>query len=149
LYFPGQSRGVQPGEALDGKIVQGQGQMVLLVDDETALTSVFQVLLKLLNYKASIHNSAREALSAFAASPEAFDLVVTDLTMPEINGLEVARQVRACRPDLPVILLTGLSSTLTRENLLETGVCELLEKPVQMAALADALQRALKNSKRR
>ena len=144
ICFPGQ----QPVEALsrkpEGQVASGRGQKILLVDDETALTSMFQLLLKLLDYEVSSHNSARAALSVFHNDPARFDLVITDLTMPEINGLDMAREMRACRPDLPVILLTGLTSTVGQAELAEAGICEMLEKPVSLQMLAESLQRALK-----
>jgi two-component system, cell cycle sensor histidine kinase and response regulator CckA len=70
-------------------------------------------------------------------------LIITDLTMPELNGLELARQVRAAGPDVPIILVSGFTSTLTQENLNEAGICQLLPKPVAMTDLAKALQHHL------
>ncbi len=69
--------------------------------------------------------------------------------MPEMNGLEVARQIRAIRPDLPVILTSGFSVELNREDLMAAGISELLIKPVGMNQLAEAVQKVLVNNDRR
>ena len=113
------------------------------MDDEASLMTMFQILLKLLNYTPSVHTHPRAALAALEQNPGQFDLVITDLTMPEMNGLDLARQIRARRLDLPVILLTGFGANLSAEDLKEAGICELLEKPISLNTLADALQRAL------
>ena len=111
------------------------------MDDEPALTATFQRLLVRLNYQVTACNSAREALSLFQQDPAQFDLVITDLTMPEMNGLELARQLRDLRPELRIILASGFAAELTSEHLHAAGISELLEKPIAMPALAEALQR--------
>jgi FixJ family two-component response regulator len=66
--------------------------------------------------------------------------------MPEMNGLEVARQIRAIRPNLPILLASGFSSAMMPEDIREAGIFELIEKPASMAALAEAVRRALARS---
>jgi CheY-like chemotaxis protein len=141
LYFPAQTPTEALTEAATAKLPGGRGQKILLVDDEPALTATFQRLLTRLNYQVITRNSAREAIALFREDPAQFDLVITDLSMPEMNGLELARQLRALRPNMLVILASGFTAELTRENLRAAGVCELLEKPIAMPALAEALQR--------
>ena len=143
LYFPAKMEDAPAGDAAAAKLPGGRGQKILLVDDEPALTATFQRLLARLNYQVTSRNSAREAIALFRENPAHFDLVITDLTMPEMNGLELTRQLRALRPDLPVLLASGFSAELNRENLHAAGVADLLEKPISMTALADVLQRTL------
>ena len=143
LYFPAKTEDAPAGDATAARLPGGRGQKILLVDDEPALTATFQRLLARLNYQVTSRNSAREAIALFRENPAHFDLVITDLTMPEINGLELTRQLRALRPDLPVLLASGFSAELNRENLHAAGVTDLLEKPISMTALADVLQRTL------
>ena len=133
----------QPRRAGAKNAPGGRGQKILLLDDEPALTAVMQSLLARLNYQVTTSNGARDAVGLCRENPARFDLVITDLTMPEMNGLEVARQLRVIRPDLPVILTSGFSAGLNRENLLAEGICELMEKPVSMNNLAEAVQKAL------
>lgn len=109
------------------------------MDDEVVLTGAFQQFLKLLNYQATISNRPREAIALVRENPAAFDLVITDLTMPEINGLEMAAEIHRRRPELPIILATGFKASLTNADLRKAGICELLEKPVARLKLADAL----------
>jgi CheY-like chemotaxis protein len=143
LYFPAKMEDAAANDVAAAKLPGGRGQKILLVDDEPALTATFQRLLARLNYQVTSRNSAREAIALFRENPAHFDLVITDLTMPEINGLELTRQLRALRPDLPVLLASGFSAELNRENLHAAGVADLLEKPISMTALADVLQRTL------
>jgi CheY-like chemotaxis protein len=141
LYFPAQSADATLTDTATQNRPHGHGQKILLVDDETVLTAMFHRLLTRLNYSATACNSPREAIELFRKNPAQFDLVITDLTMPEMNGLNVARQLRAIRPELPVILASGFTADLNREQIRDAGICELLEKPVSMTALAEALQR--------
>lgn len=99
-------------------------------------------MLQRLNYQVTVSNQPHAAVELFREKPGHYALVITDLTMPEMNGLGVALQLRAIRPAVPVILMTGFRSIITPENLREAGVCELLEKPVSIIALAEVVQRA-------
>ncbi len=143
LYFPAQTTADAGSEPALGLVATGQGQHILLLDDEPKLTAAFQRLLERLRYRVTSSNNPREAIAWFQENPAAFDLVITDLTMPEINGLEVARTLHALRPEVPILLLSGHAPELNREKLRAAGIGELLEKPVALPALADALQRAL------
>jgi PAS domain S-box-containing protein len=146
LYFPAQTSSAELPDAAAGETAIGQGQHILLLDDEPALTASLRRLLEGLNYQVTTSNSAGEAMALFNANPAQFDLVITDMTMPEMNGLEVARQFHTRRPELPVLLASGLAANLTSENLRAAGICELLQKPVAITLLAEALHRTLAKS---
>jgi len=143
LYFPGQTTDAPPAPPVANPIDGGRGQNILVVDDEPTLTAVFKRLLTRLNYRVITSNSAREAIGWCRQDPAGFDLVITDFSMPEINGLEVAGQIHAIRPDLPVILASGFSAELTPDHVRSAGICELLQKPVSVIALAESVKRAL------
>jgi PAS domain S-box-containing protein len=143
LYFPGQQQLAVLPATRTLLAPFGAGQRILLLDDEPALTSSLQRLLVRLNYQVTTTNSARESLQWCRRDPAQFDLVITDLTMPEMTGLEVARQLQALRPDLPVILASGFSADLDRESLAAAGICELLEKPISRLTLANVIHRVL------
>ena len=149
LYFPGRTTDATVTETGTGKVPGGHGQKILLLDDEPALATVLKTLLTRLNYQVTTSTSARHAVALCRENPAQFDLVITDLTMPELNGLEVARQIRGIRPDTPVILTSGFSVELNREDLIAAGISELLKKPVGMNQLAEAVQRVLTNNDRR
>jgi CheY-like chemotaxis protein len=105
---------------------------------------VLQKMLHRLDYQVTTSNQAAEAIRLLREQPEQFDLVITDLTMPEMSGLEVAKQIRAIRPGLPVILVSGYSVSVDAERLREAGICERLDKPVSPGLLAEVLARVLK-----
>ena len=143
LYFPARKPETALAETAATNIPSGQGQRILLVDDEQVLTKVMERLLVRLNYQVTSCNSAREAVALFQRDPAQFDLVITDLTMPELNGLEVARQICAVRPNLPILLASGFISAQLPEDARQAGICELIEKPTSVATLAGTLRRVL------
>jgi DNA-binding NtrC family response regulator len=116
----------------------------MLVDDETALVDLGTRLLTRLGYRARGYRSAEAALAAFMADPEAFDLVFTDLTMPGMAGSELARQLVARRPGLPVILTTGYAGALGPEELSAFGIRELVSKPFDLHSFGVAIARCLR-----
>lgn len=111
-----------------------------MLDDEPALTSSLRRLLERANYHVTASNHPREAVAMIESNPADFDLVITDLSMPEMSGIEVARRIRAVRPELPVIAMSGFATEAIRENLAAAGIAELLEKPVAPANLAKCLK---------
>ena len=144
LYFPGQMREASPAVAADCPPPSGDGERILLLDDEPALTSALQRLLVRLNYRVTTSNNPCETVARCGKSPGEFDLLITDLTMPEMTGLDVARRFRALRPGMPIILASGFSADLTGEILESAGICALLEKPISRTRLAEVVHRALK-----
>jgi len=143
LYFPA----AKADEALVKKdpcaVPQGHGQKILVVDDETALAKVTQTVLQRLNYETTIATRPQAALELIRAQPAQYDLVITDLTMPQMNGLELAKQLHAIRPDLRIVLATGNIAALDPATLDAAGISAMLEKPVRMDDLAQAVQDAL------
>ncbi|MDY6973636.1 MAG: PAS domain-containing protein, partial [Thermodesulfobacteriota bacterium] len=123
-------------------VPMGKGR-ILLVDDEAALVDIWTSSLEGLGYQVVGKTSGLEALRAFHSQPYLFDLVVTDLTMPNVTGMELAKEVMATRPDLPVILCTGFSESIKEKEAEEAGIRELLLKPVTRGALAQAIRRSL------
>ena len=140
LYFPEQVQDMFLEGIPEDLIPCGQGQRILMVDDEAVLKGMYQKLFKALKYEGTVVTSPDEAIRLVRENPTQFDLVITDLTMPEMNGLEVARQIREIREDLPIILATGYQGTVTKPQLDGAGICELVEKPISMATLAKVLR---------
>jgi signal transduction histidine kinase/ActR/RegA family two-component response regulator len=129
-------------DALAG-VTLGHGEHVLFVDDESALCSAAKHILTRLGYQPHVFQDSEAAWQAFQAEPGKFDVLLTDLTMPQRTGLELADDVLRLRPGLPVILASGYSVTLTSNMLEERGIRELLYKPLEYRALAATLQRVL------
>ena len=143
LYFPAQPKAVADPAAPAMKIPKGHGERILLVDDEKPIVKASQQVLADLGYRAEYRTSATEALAAVRAAPSEYDLVITDLTMPKMTGVELTRQLLALRPDLRIILSTGFSASLTPEMARAMGIRELLLKPHTVQSLATAVHRVL------
>jgi CheY-like chemotaxis protein len=121
----------------------GKGQHILFVDDEKSLADVGGKLLKKLGYRVTAGNSSLEALELFRAGPAEFDLVITDLTMPNMTGVQLTRELKHIRPDIPILLCTGFSEAITEDQIQELGIRKLLLKPVNILSLAKAIQEVL------
>lgn len=109
---------------------------ILYIDDEEALTDIGERRLQSLGYEVSAHCSSRAALAAFQHLPHRYDAVITDLNMPELDGLELARKISAIRPEVPIILCTGDRSAFTDEQILACGIGEIVLKPLSKKDLA-------------
>jgi PAS domain S-box-containing protein len=119
------------------------GGRVLYVDDEKPLVDVAVDLLTSLGFKAEGRTSSIEALEAFRHRCEDFDLVVADQSMPNMSGLELAKNMAAIRPEVPVVLATGFSESVSMSKARSVGVRDLLLKPILKQQLAQCLARVL------
>jgi PAS domain S-box-containing protein len=143
VYLP--ARGVAPQEVDEALLSPspGQGERVLVVDDEPALCFAYASMLERQGYRVTSRTDSLLALEAFVAAPSAFDLVVTDLTMPHLSGTELAAKLLKIRPGLPILLLSGFPEAVAPEQLSRLGLRGFLAKPFLPAALAEAVRRAL------
>ena len=133
-----------PDTAADGEAGRaGGGARILLVDDEAAIVKLQTRILERLGYAVTSCADGSEALAVFQSDPSGFDLVITDMTMPFKTGDQLAADLLAIRPDIPVIICTGFSERLDREKAEAIGVRELLMKPVARPDLAGAVRRVL------
>ena len=124
-------------------VPSGKGEKVLVIDDEKVLVDIMEEILKKLNYEVFSFTDSKEAFLFFRDNPDNIDIVVTDQTMPELTGLELAGKIMAIRPDIPVILCTGYSKQVRRIDLKAAGIRELLMKPVVRIEIAEAIRREL------
>ncbi|MCP4548168.1 MAG: PAS domain S-box protein [bacterium] len=131
----------------DGKpVISSRGETpgkILFIDDEQQIANFARLALQDMGFAVEVFTSSRDALTAFTAQPETFDLVITDQTMPEITGGEITKAILKLRPDLPIILCTGFSDILTKEQALELGVIEYLVKPFRIQSLKETIYRIL------
>jgi PAS domain S-box-containing protein len=126
-------------------VARGSGR-VLYVDDEETLAELGGGLLESLGYTVRTANGGEEALEALRASPDGFDVLVTDQSMPRMTGDALAREVRRISPHLPVILCTGFAPAVTPEVAKAAGILEVVQKPATRRELAAAVRRALDNA---
>jgi CheY-like chemotaxis protein len=122
---------------------RGRGEMVMIVDDEPMLVALAEEMLAGLGYEPVGFHSSSLALQAFRATPQRFDLLLTDEAMPDLVGTELAREIRVIRPDIPIILMSGHGGAALEERAAIIGVDEVLHKPLQRADLAESLARIL------
>ena len=118
-------------------------ERVLFVDDEHVLAELGENMLKPLGYTVTTKTNSIEALEIFRAQPQSFDLVVTDMTMPDMTGLELAGKLLQIRADLPIILCSGFSEMATHDKARATGVREFVMKPVDLSEMAKIVRRVL------
>lgn len=110
------------------------------------LCSAAEKLLGSLGYVVTTRTNALDALTLFRADPTAFDLVITDLTMPGLTGVDVAAQVLLARPGMPLILATGFNANWTLDALRKLGIHDLVMKPLSLAELSARVHAALTNA---
>ncbi len=147
LYLP---LATEPGEGIESKPaspeapreVERGGERVLIVDDEAFLLATLSKLLEIEGYRVKALSSSTEALAALRRSPEAWDLLLTDLTMPEVSGIELLRVARGLRSDLPVVLMTGHDEKLSDYDG-GAGANGVLMKPFRAAKLVAEIRRIL------
>ncbi len=126
---------------------RGGDKAILFVDDEPAVAQMAVRMLSALDYTPTHAPSGEEALALLQESPGAFDLVVTDLSMPGMGGRELAHTIAALDPNLPVILCTGYNQPYTEAEALNDGFADIIQKPIVMRQLADAIAAALARAK--
>ena len=129
--------------AAAAELPRGNGETVMIVDDERALVALAEETLFELGYEPVGFDSSVAALRAFRTEPKRFDLVLTDETMPELTGTELAREIRQLRADISIILVSGYTGTRLSERARAAGIAHVLRKPVVRRDIAESVARAL------
>lgn len=143
VYLPAQPGEIAEAVAAPSETPRGQGQQILFVDDEATLALMGRIALERLGYKVDSYTVPADALTAVRSGAKNYDLVITDLTMPGMNGTDLAEQLLRLHPDLLIILTTGYSATLTREKVRALGIHDMLLKPVTIHGLGELVHRVL------
>ncbi|MDX2499180.1 MAG: response regulator, partial [Deltaproteobacteria bacterium] len=121
-------------------------ERILLVDDEKQIIDIEQQILERLGYKVTPKTDSEEALEEFAAQPDRFDLVITDMTMPKMTGDQLAKRMMDIKPQIPVILCTGFNEAITEEKALAMGIDKFIMKPIIKDDLANTIRTVLDNN---
>ncbi|MEW6499987.1 MAG: response regulator [Thermodesulfobacteriota bacterium] len=143
VYFPRYELAPPEVPAVPELPLPRGSERVLFVDDEPVLARLGEVMLGRLGYRVAAFTSSVEALQALKKQPSGCDLVVTDLTMPRMTGLELTKRIRALRPELPVLLCTGYSEAAVEEAAKAIGIDHCLRKPLVLRELAMAVRETL------
>ena len=123
--------------------IQGGTERILLVDDEEAVIRLEQKMLERLGYQITARAGSIEAFETFKLNPDKFDLIITDMTMPEMTGIELADKIKAVRTDIPIIIVTGFSEQINMDDLQKKGVNGFLLKPVVQTNFANVIRKTI------
>lgn len=148
IFLPFAERACRvPAKSVEIKTLPVGQESILLVDDETALVDLGREMLSRLGYRVTTATGSLQALELFSREPGQFDLVMTDMTMPQMTGLELARKLVEIRSDIHVVLCTGYSEDVTKETLNASNIKRCLMKPFRYAEMAQLVRRMLDEQK--
>jgi len=143
VYLPKLNDDNDITQASDTSIPGGKGQRILFIDDEKEILEIARDMLDRLGYKVTIISKSLDALKKFETEPDTFDLVITDQTMPGMTGAELATEIFRIRPQMPVILTSGFSQSITPELARKMGIKKYLSKPFTLNELATTVDSVL------
>ncbi|MCP3871942.1 MAG: response regulator [Desulfobacteraceae bacterium] len=120
-------------------------ETLLFVDDEKTITELSKEILEQLGFQVETRLNPMEALDLFQSNPDVFDLVITDMTMPQMTSLNLAEKVMEIRSDIPVIICTGYNALIDESKAAEIGIADYVMKPVSLLELAKIIRKVLDN----
>jgi len=127
-------------------ITMGNGQRVLFVDDEEGITDVASQILDSLNYDVDVFNDSLAALRIFSQNPTAYDVLITDMTMPDMSGISLIQEIKAINPEIKVVLISGLGTNgRYSADLFSNLINVYLQKPATRQQYAEALETVFKD----
>lgn len=144
VFFPRVEDAEEPDQPESPEAIVLRGtERILFVDDEPELGTAAMNMLSSLGYRVHFESESHKALQRFMEDPRQFDLVISDVTMPEMTGDALAREFLQIRPDIPIILCTGFSGRLNESQAKSMGVRKFLKKPLRMKDLACTIRNVL------
>jgi CheY-like chemotaxis protein len=143
VYFPAVEKDGEIVIEEDARPLPTGSESILLVDDEELLVELGQRMLEQLGYRVTPVVSSIEALRLFEKNPDRYDLVLTDLTMPNLEGDKLAAAMLKIRPEIPIIIATGFSEKLTEQKLAMIGIRKMVFKPIVMRDIAEIIRQVL------
>ena len=147
VFFPALEQEVVAEVESVEEVLSGT-ERILFVDDEEMLADLGKVMLEHLGYEVTSQTSSLEALATFQNQPNRFDAVITDQTMSDMTGMELARKILQIRPNIPIILCTGYSSVINEEQAKAEGIKGFADKPVTKKVIAVILRKVLDESRK-
>ena len=145
VYFP-KIEEQKDEEAEEAQPLQKGKGRILMVDDEVDIVNAAKIILEQTGYEVMTFANSLEAWHTFKADPNRFDLLISDLTMPRLTGLELAKNVLSIRPDLPIIICTGFSESISTEKARDLGIKEVILKPLIPQNFTETIGNILLNS---
>ncbi|MBT8005438.1 MAG: response regulator, partial [Rhodospirillales bacterium] len=142
IFLPTAELAIEPESSGDEIAKVGKGR-VLFVDDEEEICLMAKQMLERLGYEVTLWLNSRDALEDFQSDPIAYDIAITDFTMPNLDGIQLANEIATIRPGMPVILISGFSEVISEQDMLEAGIRESIMKPMRPRDLSAAIWRVL------
>jgi signal transduction histidine kinase len=143
IHFPIIDAIIDCEPALDPECIQGGKESILLVDDEFMIADTMKIMMEQLGYRVMAFTESSRAIEVFEENPDAFDLVITDMTMPKMTGDILAAKIQELRENTPVIICTGFNNRVAPVNFKNRAIFEILTKPVRTTTLAKAIKKVL------
>jgi PAS domain S-box-containing protein len=147
VYFPIIKRKIEAADKNTVESLPKGNECILFVDDEKDLLEIGTQMLSYLGYEVITRSNSLEVLDLFQSQPQRFDLVITDMTMPNLTGDKLAIELMKIRPDIPIILYTGYNESITEEQARKIGIKEFSMKPFVMRDLAETTRKVLNEAK--
>lgn len=147
LYFPVAEEKII-AEPQAAEELPGGSEKILFIDDEASIVNMARLLLERLGYQVDARTSPLEALTLFRSKADQFDLVITDMTMPQMTGTKLVREILTIRPNMPIILCTGFSEKISEEDTEKLGIKAFALKPLSKRDLAVIVRQALTDGER-
>lgn len=147
VYLPIMEQPAEEMRIKDSKPLRGGAEKILLVDDEEAIVRLEKQILERRGYYVEKYTSSVEALAAFRANSNAFDLVLTDMMMPDMTGIALSEALISIRPDIPIVIFTGFSEKISDEKAKLIGIKGLLMKPVVKSDMVHMVRKVLDEAK--
>lgn len=142
LFFPAIEEKMEEKQTSKEAPARGT-EKIMVVDDEKPLASMLKTMLGGLGYSVEIYTDSLAAVANYRRRPQDFDVIITDMTMPNMTGTELTREARSLRPEIPIILMTGYSESINEEKAAHLGLNSFLLKPISKTELAKTLRRVL------
>ncbi len=147
IFFPTVDSNIHEKLEIHKNIPNGN-EKILYIDDEKQIIDFGQEILEGIGYKVVAKTTATDALEVFRAAPDSFNVVITDMTMPKMTGIELAGQISIIRPGIPIILCSGYHANITKEKAREAGIREIIMKPFAINEIACAIRDVLDNNEK-
>ena len=142
-YLPEMNITPQVSESTVKRPLPTGTERILVIDDEQVIANMEKEMLSILGYKVIATTNSIEALKLFQETPDEFDLVITDITMPVMPGDKLAQKILELRSDIPIIMCTGYNKSFTEEKALGIGIRDYILKPFRMSLLAETVRKVL------
>ncbi|KAA3615351.1 MAG: PAS domain S-box protein [Calditrichaeota bacterium] len=125
-------------------IIKTGNETILVVDDDIAVGKMIKRMLQKLGYTIDLYQKSEDALAAFQSTPNDYDLVISDLTMPDLTGVELSERIQLVQSGTPILIITGFGEKMLSSNQNDRGIIQVIEKPIIMTKLASAIREAVK-----